>query len=89
MAWLGNKDGVASFENGSGVRRETALPGTSGSHFEELVNESILTPDATPAHPLHLALPNYIYRVITLNLDAVFLVLTRMPLFSVQFMWIE
>jgi len=50
---------------------------------------SILTPDATPAHPLHLALPNYIYRVITLNLDAVFLVLTRMPLFSVQFMWIE
>ena len=71
------------------VRRETALLVTSGSHFEELVNESILTPDATPAHPLHLALPNYIYRVITLNLDAVFLVLTRMPLFSVQFMWIE
>jgi hypothetical protein len=52
------------------VRRETALPGTSGSHFEELVNESILTPDTTPAHPLHLALPNYIYRLITLNRSA-------------------
>ena len=36
------------------VRRETALRGTLGGHFEEFVDEPILTPDATPAQPPHL-----------------------------------
>jgi hypothetical protein len=30
----------------------------STSHFEEFVDESILTPHAAPARPPHLALPN-------------------------------
>jgi hypothetical protein len=35
--------------------------------FEEFVNEPILTPDATPAQPPHLALLNYVHRLIALN----------------------
>jgi hypothetical protein len=36
-------------------------------HFEEFVDEPILTPDATPAQPPHLALPNYVHHLIALN----------------------
>ena len=36
------------FRNGSGVRREDFVSRTLGGHFEEFVDEPILTPDATP-----------------------------------------
>src|ERR1022692_3434795 len=58
---------VASFETEQRVRRGTGFPGTLNGHFEEFVDESILTPHATPAQPPHLALPNYVHRLIALN----------------------
>jgi hypothetical protein len=50
-----------------GFKERASFPGTSGSHFEEFVDEPILTPDSTPAQPPHLALPNYVHRLIALN----------------------
>src|SRR5580700_11984386 len=44
-----------------------SFPRILGGHLEEFVNEPHLTPDATPAQPPHLALPNYVHRLITLN----------------------
>jgi hypothetical protein len=56
------------FRSGTGVRREGVLPGeNSGGHFEEFVDEPILTPASTPAQPPHLALPDYVHRLIALN----------------------
>jgi len=43
------------------------VPGNSGGHIEEFVDEPILTPDATSAQPPHLALPNYVHCLIALN----------------------
>jgi hypothetical protein len=42
-------------------------PRILGGHLEEFVDEPILTPDVTPAHPPHLALPNYVHRFMALN----------------------
>jgi hypothetical protein len=36
-------------------------------HFEEFVDEPILTLDVTPAQPPHLVFPNYVHRLIALN----------------------
>jgi hypothetical protein len=58
---------VASFGLEQGFKERASFPGTLGSHFEEFVDEPILTPDATPAQPPHLALPNYVHRLIALN----------------------
>jgi hypothetical protein len=58
---------VASFGLEQGFKERASFPGTLGSHFEEFVDEPILTPDATPAQPPHLALPNYAHRLIALN----------------------
>ena len=55
------------FPSGTGIRREGVFPGSSGGHFEQLVDETILTPDAMPVQPPHLALPNYVHRLIALN----------------------
>jgi hypothetical protein len=49
------------------VAKKASFLGNSRGHFEEFVDEPILTPDATPAQPPHLALPNYVYRLIALN----------------------
>ncbi len=40
------------FRNGIRVRREDVVPQNSGGHFEEFVDEPILTPDATPANTI-------------------------------------
>jgi hypothetical protein len=37
-----------------------SFPGILGGHFEEFVDEPILTPDVTPAQPPHLALPKMV-----------------------------
>jgi hypothetical protein len=58
---------VASFGLEQGFKERASFPGTLGSHFEEFVDEPILTPHATPAQPPHLALPNYVHRLIALN----------------------
>jgi hypothetical protein len=39
---------------------KTSFLGTLGGHFEEFVDELILTPDTTSAQPPHLAVPNYV-----------------------------
>ena len=44
-----------------------SFPGILGGHFEEFVDEPILTLDVMPALPPHLALPNYVHRLIALN----------------------
>jgi hypothetical protein len=49
---------VASFGTEQEFAEKTSFSGTLGGHFEEFVDEPILTPDATPAQPPHLALPN-------------------------------
>src|SRR6516164_473960 len=48
-------------------RREDVVPGTLSGHFEDFVDEPILTPDATAAQPPHLALPNDVHRLLALN----------------------
>jgi len=58
---------VASFGTEQEFKEKMSFLGTLGGHFEEFVDELILTPDATPAQPPHLALPNYVYRLIALN----------------------
>ena len=58
---------VASFGTEQEFAEKTSFLGTLGGHFEEFVDELILTPDATPGQPPHLVLPNYVYRLITLN----------------------
>ena len=58
---------VASFGTEQESAEKTSFPGNLGGHFEEFVDEPILTPDATPAQPPHLALPNYVHRLIALN----------------------
>lgn len=58
---------VASFGTEQEFAEKTSFLGTLGGHFEEFVDELILTPDVTSAQPLHLALPNYVYRLIALN----------------------
>ena len=55
-----------SEQNKSSQRRFRSF-GTLGGHFEEFVDELILTPDVTSAQPPHLALPNFVYRLIALN----------------------
>jgi hypothetical protein len=50
-----------------GVAKKSSFLGTLGGHFEEFVDEPILTPDVMPAQPPHLALPNYVHRLIALN----------------------
>ena len=44
-----------------------SLVGNSGGHFEEVVDEPILTPDVIATQPPHLALPNDVDRLIALN----------------------
>ena len=44
-----------------------SFPGILGGHLEEFVDEPILTPDVTPSQPPHLALPNYVHRLIALS----------------------
>src|SRR5260370_10158831 len=39
----------------------------SGGKFEQLVDELILTPNISPAHPANLSLPHHVDRFITLN----------------------
>jgi hypothetical protein len=56
-----------SERNATRVRREDVVPGNSGGHFEDFVDETIMMPGATPAQPPHLALPNYVHRLIALN----------------------
>jgi len=63
----GPSGSVASFGTEQEFAEKTSFLGTLGGHFEEFVDELILTPDATPAQPPHLALPNYVYRLIALN----------------------
>jgi len=46
------------------IRRSS---GPEAATFEEFVDELILTPDAIPAQPPHLALPNYVHGLIALN----------------------
>jgi len=58
---------VASFGTEQEFKEKMSFLGTLGGHFEEFVDELILTPDATPAQPPHLALPNYVHRLIALN----------------------
>jgi hypothetical protein len=58
---------VASFGTEQEFTQKMSFLGTLGGHFEEFVDELILTPDATPAQPPHLALPNYVHRLIALN----------------------
>ena len=41
--------------------------GVSGGHFEHFVDELILTPNISPAHPSNLSLPHHVDRFITLN----------------------
>ena len=48
-------------------RSEDVVPGTLSGHFEDFVDEPILTPDATAAQPPHLALPNDVHRLLALN----------------------
>jgi hypothetical protein len=55
-----------SERNKSSPSRQS-FPGILGGHFEEFVDEPILTPDVTPAQPPHLVLPNYVHRLIALN----------------------
>jgi hypothetical protein len=57
---------VASFAAEREFAGKASFSGTSGGHFEEFVDEPILTPDATPAQPPHLALPYYIDRLVAL-----------------------
>ena len=58
---------VASFGTEQEFAEKTSFLGILGGHFEEFVDELILTPNVMPAQPPHLALPNYVYRLITLN----------------------
>jgi hypothetical protein len=59
---------VASFGTEQESREKTSFPGNSGGHFEEFVDEPILSPDTTmPAQPPHLAFPNYVHCLIALN----------------------
>jgi len=58
---------VASFGTEQEFAEKTSFLGTLGGHFEEFVDEPILTPDVTPAQPPHLALPNYVHRLIALS----------------------
>lgn len=55
--WVLACNSVASFGT-----EQTSFLGTLGRHFEEFVDEVILTSDANPAQPPHLALPNYVDR---------------------------
>src|SRR5260370_42058928 len=41
--------------------------GVSGGQFEQLVDELILTPNISPAHPSNLSLSHHVDRFITLN----------------------
>jgi hypothetical protein len=66
-----------------GVAKKASFLGNSRGHFEEFVDEPILTPDATPAQPPHLALPNYVHRLIALNRSSRSLEFTK-PLLSVH-----
>jgi hypothetical protein len=58
---------VASFGAEREVAKKASFPGNSRGHFEEFVDESIVMPDAPPTQPPHLALPNYVDRLIALN----------------------
>jgi hypothetical protein len=58
---------VASFGTEQEFAEKTSFSGTLGGHFEEFVDEPILTPDATPAQPPYLSLPNYVHRLTALN----------------------
>jgi hypothetical protein len=58
---------VLQFGTEQEFTEKASFLGNSRGHFEEFVDELILTPDATLAQPPHLALPNYVYRLIALN----------------------
>src|ERR1017187_5442681 len=59
---------VGSFGAEQGVRREGVLPGkTQAATSKSSLMNQILTPDATPAQPPHLALPDYVHRLIAPN----------------------
>jgi hypothetical protein len=51
---------VASFGTEQELPEKTSFLRTLGGHFEEFVDELILTPDTTSAQPPHLAVPNYV-----------------------------
>ena len=72
---------VSERDKSSKTRRRS--PGTLGGHFEEFVDEPILTLDVMPAQPSHLTLPNYVHRLIALNRSSRSLELTK-PLLSVH-----
>ena len=60
-----------------------SFSGILGGHFEEFVDEPILTPDVMPAQPPHLTLPNYVHRLIALNRSSRSLEFTK-PLLGVH-----
>ena len=64
-------------------KEKASFLGTLVNHFEEFVDEPILTPDTMPAQPSHLALPNYVHRLIALNRSSRRLEFTE-PLLSVH-----
>jgi hypothetical protein len=66
-----------------GGAKKASFLGNSRGHFEEFVDEPILPPNATPAQPMHLALPNYVHRLIALNRSSRSLEFTK-PLLSVH-----
>jgi hypothetical protein len=71
----------ASMRNWSS--QKGVVPGNSGGHIEEFVDEQVLTPDVIPAQPLHLALPNYVQRLIALNRSSGSLAFTK-PLLGIH-----
>ena len=54
-------------ERNKSFAEKKSFSGNSSGYFEEFVDEPILTPDVIPAQPTHLALPNYVHRLIALN----------------------
>jgi hypothetical protein len=52
---IGKDGSVASFRAEQEFAGKASFPANSGGHFEEFVDEPILTTDATPAQPPHLA----------------------------------
>jgi len=55
---------VASFGTEQEFEEKTSFPETLGVHFEEFVDEPILTLDVIPAQPPYLTLPNDVHRLI-------------------------
>jgi len=65
--WIPPPVSVASFGGQQEFTEKASFRETLCGHFEQFVDEPILTLDAIPGQPPHLALPNYIHRLIALN----------------------